>query len=146
MNAIPEYMTHKHRHCDDIFAIAEAAVANQDWSLAEQQWQLFCDELELHLQAEEQILFPEFEQATGMTSGPTQVMRMEHEQMRGLITSLNANLAEKNKDDFLGFSETLMVLMQQHNMKEEMMLYPMCQQNLANTEAMTKRLQQQCEQ
>ncbi|WOH36787.1 hemerythrin domain-containing protein [Thalassotalea fonticola] len=145
MNAIPDYMTDKHRHCDDIFAEAEAEVAKSNWNLAEQKWQAFTLELELHLQAEEQILFPEFEQATGMTSGPTHVMRMEHEQMRGLLTSLNKSLAEKNSEDFLGFSETLMVLMQQHNMKEEMMLYPMCQQNISDTEQMTAQLKQHCD-
>ncbi|WNC72044.1 hemerythrin domain-containing protein [Thalassotalea psychrophila] len=145
MNAIPDYMTDKHRHCDDIFAEAEAEVAKENWILAEQKWQTFTRELELHLQAEEQILFPEFEQATGMTSGPTQVMRMEHEQMRGLLTSLNKSLVEKNSEDFLGFSETLMVLMQQHNMKEEMMLYPMCQQNISDTEQMTAQLKQHCD-
>ncbi len=139
MNAIPDYMTDKHRHCDDIFAEAEAEVAKANWSLAEQKWQTFTQELELHLQAEEQILFPEFEQATGMTSGPTQVMRMEHEQMRGLLTSLNKSLAEKNREDFLGFSETLMVLMQQHNMKEEMMLYPMMAQHLSDGEQLIER-------
>ncbi|KGJ98510.1 hemerythrin domain-containing protein [Thalassotalea sp. ND16A] len=145
MNAIPDYMTDKHRHCDDIFAEAEAEVAKSNWALAEQKWQLFVAELELHLQAEETILFPEFEQATGMTSGPTQVMRMEHEQMRGLVQSLNTSLSEQNSEDFLGFSETLMVLMQQHNMKEEMMLYPMCQQNINDTEQLTAQLKQHCD-
>jgi len=144
MTSIPDYMTVKHRECDDVFSEAESAVAEANWTLAEEKWQAFAKELELHLDAEETILFPEFEQATGMTSGPTHVMRMEHEQMRAMVKDLNQALAAQNKDEFLGLSETLMILMQQHNMKEEMMLYPMSQQQIPNADAVSDKLKQHC--
>ncbi|PCI63287.1 MAG: hemerythrin HHE cation-binding protein [Gammaproteobacteria bacterium] len=144
MPSIIDFMTRKHRECDDVFSEAESAVAKSNWTLASQQWHTFADELELHLQAEETILFPQFEQATGMTNGPTQVMRMEHQQMRALIQDLNTTLTAENKKDFLANSETLMVLMQQHNMKEEMMLYPMTEQHLSNSEDVCVQLQQHC--
>ena len=144
MSTIPEYMTEKHRHCDDIFTLAESAVAQKNWSEANTQWQLFANELELHLQAEENILFPQFEQATGMTAGPTQVMRGEHQQMWALVSDLDNSLATEDKDKFLGLSETLMILMQQHNMKEEMMLYPMCQQQIPYTEKIKVQLSDFC--
>tara|TARA_R110001583_G_scaffold12280_7_gene54655 strand:- start:15407 stop:15838 length:432 start_codon:yes stop_codon:yes gene_type:complete len=134
MTSIPEFMTKMHRECDDFFTEAEAAVANDDWTLALAKWQNFALGLIKHFSQEEEVLFPKFEQATGMTSGPTQVMRMEHQQMRALVQDLDNALAAKEKDEYLGLSETLMVLMQQHNMKEEMMLYPMMEQNLADGE------------
>ena len=134
MTSIPEFMTNKHRECDDFFTEAEAAVAKGDWSLALAKWQNFSEELAKHFSQEEEVLFPKFEQATGMTSGPTQVMRMEHQQMRTLVQDLDNALGAKEKDAYLGLSETLMVMMQQHNMKEEMMLYPMIEQNLADGE------------
>tara|TARA_R110001592_G_scaffold60436_5_gene183794 strand:- start:9105 stop:9536 length:432 start_codon:yes stop_codon:yes gene_type:complete len=134
MTSIPEFMTKMHRECDDFFTEAEAAVANDDWTLALAKWQNFALGLIKHFSQEEEVLFPKFEQATGMTSGPTQVMRMEHQQMRALVQDLDNALAAKEKDEYLGLSETLMVLMQQHNMKEEMMLYPMMEKNLADGE------------
>ena len=145
MSTIPEYMTDRHRECDDIFSQAESAVAQDDWLLAKDKWQIFTRELEEHLHAEETILFPSFEQATGMTSGPTQVMRMEHEQMRSLVNDLNQALSSNNKDEFLGLSDTLMVLMQQHNMKEEMMLYPMSQQRIPDADGVVDELKQHSE-
>lgn len=145
MTTIPDYMTQKHRHCDDIFTFAESAVAQKSWLEANKQWSIFTHDLELHLQAEENILFPQFEQATGMTTGPTQVMRGEHQQMRALVNALNEALNAENKDKFLGLSETLMVLMQQHNMKEEMMLYPMCQQQIPQTDDVQEQLAKFCE-
>jgi len=134
MSSIPEYMTAKHRECDDVFSEAETAVAEQNWPLALDKWQSFARELSEHLTQEEEVLFPKFEEATGMTSGPTQVMRMEHQQMRALVQDLDNALAAKEKDEYLGLSETLMVMMQQHNMKEEMMLYPMMAQHLSDGE------------
>lgn len=145
MNYIPEYMITKHRECDDTFTEAEAAVVNNNWLVAEAKWQCFVKELEVHLRAEEIILFPQFEQATGIVSGPTMVMRSEHEQMRSLVEDANKMLAAQNKDEFLGRSETLMILMQQHNMKEEMMLYPMCQQRIPHAETIAKEIQQYCD-
>ena len=134
MTSIPEYMTAKHRECDEYFSEAESAVAKADWGLALTKWQSFAAELEGHFEQEEGTLFPKFEQATGMTAGPTQVMRMEHQQMRALVQDLDNALAAKEKDEYLGLSETLMVMMQQHNMKEEMMLYPMMAQNITEGE------------
>lgn len=138
MSSIPEYMTAKHRECDEFFSEAESAVADKNWPLALAKWQVFASELTEHFAQEEEVLFPQFEQATGMTTGPTQVMRMEHQQMRALVQSLDNALAAKEKDEYLGLSETLMVMMQQHNMKEEMMLYPMMAQHLSDGEQIIK--------
>ena len=77
-------------------------------------------------QAEEQELFPRFEAATGMTQGPTQVMRDEHADMRATLAQLHAALDSRDLDEFAGEAETLLIMMQQHNMKEENILYPMC--------------------
>ena len=112
MTSIPEFMTNKHRECDALFTEAEAAVALTDWSLALKKWQGFALELTKHFSQEEDTLFPQFEQVTGMTGGPTQVMRMEHQQMRALVEDLDNALAAQDKEAYLGLSETLMVMMQ----------------------------------
>ena len=51
--------------------------------------------------------------------------------MRDLLGQMSRGLAERDGDDFSGAAETLLILMQQHNMKEENILYPMCDQHLA---------------
>ena len=84
-----------------------------------------------HFASEEKTLFPTFEAKTGMTMGPTQVMRMEHVQMRALMDDAAVALADGETDNYLGLAETLLIMMQQHNMKEENILYPMCDQHLA---------------
>ena len=59
------------------------------------------------------------------------MMRQEHTQMRALMSQMLEAIDADNKDKFFGLSETLMILLQQHNMKEEQMLYPMAQQHLS---------------
>ena len=80
---------------------------------------------------EEQVLFAAYEALAG-ASGPSQVMRREHEQMRALFSDLTRALERRDDAEFLGLSETLLVLTQQHNMKEEQMLYPMCDRLLVS--------------
>jgi DUF438 domain-containing protein len=69
-----------------------------------------------------------------MTSGPTEVMRGEHRQMRDLLAQMRASLANRDSDDFGGNAETLLIMMQQHNMKEENILYPMCDNALGGSD------------
>jgi len=129
MTTIIEFMSNSHRTCDNLFAEAEEHVAKGKWDKAAEQFNAFRTETERHLGMEEETLFPTFEQKTGMTGGPTQVMRSEHQQMRQVIEDMAQSLAAKDADGYLGQSETLMVLMQQHNMKEEQVLYRMMDQS-----------------
>ena len=83
---------------------------------------------------EESYLFPMFEErASTGGCGPTQVMRMEHDQARTVFPKLEESLKEKDSDRYFGLTESLMILIQQHNLKEEQMLYTMIQ-NLFNDE------------
>ncbi|HHH40139.1 MAG TPA: hemerythrin domain-containing protein [Sedimenticola sp.] len=128
MSSITETMTADHRHCDEIFARAEELVANRDWEQATTRYGEFRDAMEHHFSMEEEALFPRFEARVGNAMGPTQVMRMEHIQMRKLFDDMGEAVQQQDRDRYLGLSETLMMLMQQHNMKEEQMLYPMTDQ------------------
>lgn len=143
MADIRETLPPHHKHCDELFAAAEEAAQQGDWAACAAVQSRFAAELLAHLDAEEALLFPAFENATGMTQGPTQVMRMEHGQMRELTEQMNQALAAQDADAFAGAAETLLILMQQHNMKEENILYPMCDQALAGqVDTLAAELQQ----
>ena len=143
MSNISEYMTQDHRDCDHQYADMEKAVIAGDFPQAQKQWEKFNQMMERHLGMEEQLLFPEFEGATGNTMGPTQMMRMEHHQMREMIALIHDGIAAGDKDKVFGYLETLMILLQQHNMKEEQILYPMMQNALgSDDEAVMDRLKE----
>lgn len=130
MSMLTAPLRHHHKHCDELFAVAEAAAVDRDWPAARLSLPDFIAEMETHFHTEEEMLFPAFESATGMTMGPTRMMRHEHDQMRDLFGQMRSALEERDAKAFAGASETLLVLMQQHNMKEENILYPMCDRGL----------------
>ena len=127
---IAQYLTEEHRKCDEEYAKVEEAVAAQEWDKAKELFEKFRDDTLLHFRKEEEVLFPTFEETTGITMGPTQVMRHEHAQARELLSRLEEALNAKDKNTFMSVGESLMILIQQHNMKEEQILYPMSDQHL----------------
>jgi len=131
MPNITETMSADHRHCDEIFSSAEELISNNSWEQGAAGFKDFHQSMEQHFRKEEEVLFPTFEQQTGQTMGPTQVMKMEHTQMRQLFSDMSNAVEQQDKNLYLGLSETLMMLIQQHNMKEEQMLYQMADQVLA---------------
>jgi hemerythrin-like domain-containing protein len=141
MKSLQELLTKDHRECDRLFAQAESAAAKADLATGRAAFTRFRDAMERHINAEEQILFPAFEDKTGERLGPTEVMRREHHMMRDLFAKMDAALAQQQTKQYLGLSETLLVLMQQHNVKEESVLYSMMDQQLnAERETLLARL------
>lgn len=128
MASISSFMTADHRACDLRLADLENHAAAGRWPQAQAAWDAFGAAMHCHFRREEDVLFLAFEQATGGGGGPTFVMRMEHDQMRTTMEQIDTALRASDKKRVLALSESLMVLIQQHNMKEEQMLYPMAEQ------------------
>jgi len=133
--SISNYLTNEHRLCDDIFAKAERAAAKGDFEETKEEFLKFADETLLHFKKEEEEFFPLFEEVTGSSDGPTMVMKYEHEQVRGLMGKMAEAIENKDKDAYLSLAESMMILLQQHNMKEEQMLYAMADRVVDNTKA-----------
>ena len=128
---IQEAMHDDHRRCDELFAQAEERIGGGDFAAGAPAFAAFTTALDRHLKLEEELLFPALEEKTGGPIGPTQMMRHEHEQMRQAVAAMRDALAAQDGSAFLGQSETLLILMQQHNFKEENILYPMMDRALA---------------
>lgn len=84
----------------------------------------FTQGLNLHIAWEEKVLFPFFEQNTGMSCGPTRVMREEHIIIKQLLDKIASaiHLSDKLPEQELAALEQVLL---QHNQKEESILYPM---------------------
>lgn len=125
MSTITHTLTHEHTKCDALFAQAELLVSQTQWDKAVPCVEAFIQAMEHHFAKEENLLFPTFEARTGQTMGPTQIMRMEHQQMRQLFAEMQQSATQHESEEYLGQAETLLMLMRQHNVKEEQILYPM---------------------
>jgi hemerythrin-like domain-containing protein len=137
-----EFFTQDHRACDERWVKVESAAEGGDPAAIQASWEAYDRAQRHHLEMEEEVLFPAFEDATGMTGGPTQVMRMEHEQMRGLLDQMASAMTGGDVQELIDLGDTLLMLIQQHNQKEEGMLYPMAERALAsNWEDIRARLE-----
>ena len=129
--SLSEYFTLDHRNCDSQWAEIEAAAESGESGRVNAAWQAFEKTLRRHLAKEEEVMFPAFEAATGMSDGgPTFVMRSEHQQMRGLLDQMAAAAGRGDHDELIDQGDTLLMLIQQHNQKEESILYPMAERAL----------------
>ncbi len=129
MTTLAEFMTTDHQACDDGFSLTEQAAYSSNWPAAEISFNSFFEKMKHHFRMEEEILFPAL-LAAGGPSGPVQMMTMEHAQMSSLLGNMASAVAQHDSDGYTGFSETLLIVMQQHNLKEEQILYPIAERLL----------------
>ncbi len=87
----------------------------------------FGEAMEHHLGIEERVLFPEFARRTG-PGGPLGVMREEHDAIRSLL----AEGRDGGGATCRALFDTLTILVSQHHLKEENVLYPMSDGLLAD--------------
>lgn len=126
------FFTQDHQECDARWAELEEHLEGADAATAQTLWKAFDNGMRRHLAMEEDVLFPAFDSRSGMGGGgPTAMMRMEHQQMRGLLDQIGAAIDAGDTDEALDVGDTLLMLIQQHNVKEEGMLYPMAQNMLS---------------
>jgi hemerythrin-like domain-containing protein len=129
--SLSQYFLQDHRNIDAAWALVEKPLSTGDFEGGMIAWKKFEADMRRHLAMEEEVIFPAFEQITGNTSGPTAIMRMEHDQMRGLLDQIRAAIEASDTDEILDQGDTLLMIIQQHNVKEEGVLYPMCDNVLA---------------
>ena len=129
---LAEHFTADHRACDQGWAEVERAAQTPEG--AGVAFEKFDAHMRRHLGWEEEVIFPAFEEEMGMgpDMGPTAVMREEHIQMRGLLDGMYLAARDGQWERLLDQGDTLLMLIQQHNQKEEGMLYPMADHHLGH--------------
>ena len=124
------FFTADHRACDAIWAEVEAGVEGGDNAAAAEAWVRFDAAMRRHLSMEEEVLFPALRAAGMGGMGPIQVMLMEHQQMRSLLDRMAQCASDGDYESLADEGDTLLMVIQQHNAKEEGILYPMAAQML----------------
>lgn len=142
-NTLTDFLSRDHHRCDTLYAAMENAANEENIEAMARLCRRFLVSMQHHFRMEEEAFFPTFEEATGMRQGPTMVMRSEHVQMRNLMDQMAQAAEAGGAERLLSAAGTLMFVMQQHNVKEEQMLYPMADTHLhADVESLLKKMQQ----
>lgn len=124
MKTITDYYAKDHDRLDGIFKEFQSS-KKKDIDTTRKLYHEFRVGLQRHIVWEEEILFPLFEEKTGMTGrGPTEVMRNEHAQIGSFLDAIRDRLLKGDTatDDL---ESGLLQVLKMHNDKEETILYPM---------------------
>lgn len=141
---VADCLERDHRSIDAALTDAEALLREGDYIGAEQIFSRFRSLLDAHIDAEEEVLFPAFEQLTAC-NGPTSVMRGEHIDIRRLMTAISEILATSEGVRALSLILELARVLGMHNVKEERVLYPRTDAALESDrdrEALVSRLEE----
>ena len=93
MKTLLEHMQAHHARCDQLYADGENFLLDEQIEEDLESIKSFLNEMERYFQMEEIVLFPTFEEISGMRQRSTQVMRMEHQQMRNLLSKMDEALS-----------------------------------------------------
>jgi iron-sulfur cluster repair protein YtfE (RIC family) len=131
--SIKTYFEKDHDRLDELFRNFQK-LKRVDYSKAKEFFKEFKFGLQRHIVWEEEILFPIFEQKTGMAySGPTRVMRVEHEQIGKQLEAIHEKVQKRDPDSDEE-EHRLLSLLSLHNQKEEYILYPAIDKSLSDAE------------
>ncbi|MCR4283713.1 MAG: hemerythrin domain-containing protein [Parcubacteria group bacterium] len=133
MQTITQFMQSDHKRLDGLFEKFRE-LKNESPQEAKQNFCPFRRELFVHIGWEEEILFPIFEEKTGMKdNGPTSVMRAEHIEIKDLLDRIREEIKAGNFNT--GEMESILdSILRSHNDKEENLLYPWIDQSIKEEE------------
>ncbi len=121
--SISEFFEQDHDRLDELFTTFQR-LKRSDFAKATEAFKEFKFGLQRHIVWEEDLLFPLWEEKTGMSGGgPTFVMRAEHRQVGDLLEVIHRKVtagdSESDQEE-----QRLLAVLGSHNMKEERVLYP----------------------
>jgi iron-sulfur cluster repair protein YtfE (RIC family) len=119
---ITQFFQQDHNRLDALF---EKFRANKRANLPEAAavYKDFAAGLQRHIIWEEQILFPLWEERSGMSDGgPTSVMRSEHRLIKQFLETIRQKIQQADLETEAD-EQTLIELLSSHNLKEERILY-----------------------
>ena len=133
---ISKFFEQDHDRLDELFKTFQR-LKRSDFAKAKEAFKDFKFGLQRHIVWEEDLLFPLWEEKTGMAEGgPTFVMRNEHRQIGEQLEAIHQKVAEQNPDSDQE-EQALLALLGSHNMKEERVLYPSIDQVTSEDERET---------
>src|SRR3990172_922704 len=123
-DGVTSYLSWDHDRLDAILAEVCRRVEAGQLGEAEAGYREFLTGLRRHIRLEEELVFPLFEAKTGVTGGPTAVMRADHLEIERALGMMQDGLSQKDANGFREGLQFLRSVLPDHNAKEEHVLYP----------------------
>lgn len=133
---VNEALSWDHDRLDDLEARAFKARERGDFAEAKALYTVFAFGLRRHIRFEEELLFPAFEAKAGFPAemGPTAVMRDEHREILQDLDRIEQAIGD-GAAPVESLRHGLHLVLGNHNLKEEHVVYPMTDQALGELES-----------
>lgn len=142
---ITSYLSWDHERFDHTLAGVREDVQGERMDEARHALDEYARGLERHMRIEEEVVFPVFDARSGMSGGPTAVMRDEHRSIRIALAMMRDGLDRSDAQGFHAGLRFLRTILPEHNAKEEHILYPTTDRLLTPAErtTLTRRLERE---
>ncbi len=119
MNTTNNWLIHDHHKYDEMLTECEMAAEMADWKDAVRLFNEFTNDLKLHMQLEDEIIYPLFEKKSADAIDAMTELHEQHEDLVRLLTDLVSVIKNKNIDHFMESLVPLHKIMNEHNQFEE---------------------------
>src|SRR4030067_2917435 len=100
MSDSSNWLIHDHRQHQAALEACDIAAGVREWEGGVQRFNAFVDELKLHMQMEDEVLYPFFKEEAGDPDDEIGDLSYEHEKLAGLVFSLAIFNQHKDYDHF----------------------------------------------
>jgi hemerythrin superfamily protein len=119
MNNTTNWLIHDHHKYDSMLNECEMAAEMADWKDAIHLFNEFTTDIKLHMQLEDEVLYPIFQEKQTDTENEIAILQDEHENLVRLLRDLVDVIKTKNIDHFMESLLPLHKVMNEHNEHEE---------------------------
>ena len=130
MNKASNWLVHDHRKYDLALEECEMAADVGEWKKARRLFQDFVTDLKIHMQMEDEVLYPLFVEENGDPDGVIAHLGEEHDYLVQLVHDLALIIKASDFDHFLDSLEPLHDAMNLHNEHEEKVFLHMANQSI----------------
>jgi hemerythrin-like domain-containing protein len=130
VNDTSNWLVHDHHKYDVALDECETAADVGEWKNAKRLFQDFVTDLKLHMQMEDEVLYPLFIEENGDPDGIITHLSDEHDYLSRLVHDLAYIIKANDFDHFLDSLEPLHKAMNQHNEHEESVFLSMTNQSI----------------
>ena len=130
MNNRSNWLVHDHRKYDAALDECELAADTGEWKNAKRLFNDFVADLKLHMQMEDEVLYPLFVEENGDPDGVIAHLSEEHDYLVRLVHDLAYIIKANDFDHFLDSLQPLHEAMKQHNEHEEKVFLNMASQSI----------------
>lgn len=116
------WLVHDHRRFEETVRQCETAAGAEDWKSAVQLFNSVSDDLKLHIQMEDEVIYPFFKQEVEDPDDDIGDLMYEHDNLERLLNDLAKVIKNRNFDHFESSLEPLYEAMLEHNAHEEEVL------------------------